>query len=159
MSANAKATKRKKRLSAVEKAILRYGASQIIDLSAQMRKWFSIEDRDFIMKDYEALLQVSEMPDEECSFVKIVEDMVLKGQIDEAYKLCTEKHLSSEKSSYIYKITKIYADFIYKSKDQADILDYNAKNTHTEIDVILKTCAYIVEGLNKNYQIYSKWLV
>ncbi|CAG8752227.1 16728_t:CDS:2, partial [Rhizophagus irregularis] len=157
MSANAKATKRKKRLSAVEKAILRYGASQIIDLSAQMRKWFSIEDRDFIMKDYEALLQVSEMPDEECSFVKIVEDMVLKGQIDEAYKLCTEKHLSSEKSSYIYKITKIYADFIYKSKDQADILDYNAKNTHTEIDVILKTCAYIVEGLNKNYQIYSKW--
>jgi hypothetical protein len=75
MSANAKATKRKKRLSAVEKAILRYGASQIIDLSAQMRKWFSIEDRDFIMKDYEALLQVSEMPDEECSFVKIVEDV------------------------------------------------------------------------------------
>jgi len=94
------------------------------------------------------------MPDEECSFIKIVEDMVHKGKVDEAYKFCMEKHLSSEKNSYIYKIGKIYADFIYKSQDQADILDYNAKNTHT---VILKACAYIIEGLNKNLQIFPRW--
>ncbi|CAI2196091.1 16943_t:CDS:2, partial [Funneliformis geosporum] len=157
ISANAKAIKKKKRLSAVEKAILRYGASQIIDLSAHMKQWFLIEDREFIMKDYKALLQVSEMPDGECSFIKIVEDMVHKGKVDEAFKFCTEKHLSSEKNSYICKISKIYADFIYKSQDQADILDYNAKNTHTEMDVILKACAYIIEGLNKNLEIFPRW--
>jgi hypothetical protein len=48
---------------------------------------------------------------------------------------------------------------IYKSQDQADILDYNAKNTHTEMDVILKACAYIIEGLNKDLQIFPRWLV
>jgi hypothetical protein len=75
MSENTRATKKKKRLSPVEKAILRYGASQIIDLSAHMKQWFLTEDREFIMKDYKVLLQVSEMPDEECSFIKIVEDV------------------------------------------------------------------------------------
>jgi hypothetical protein len=48
---------------------------------------------------------------------------------------------------------------IYKSQDQADILDFNAKTTHTEMDVILKACAYIIEGLNKNLQIFPRWLV
>ncbi|CAI2193798.1 2845_t:CDS:10, partial [Funneliformis geosporum] len=158
ISANAKAIKRKKRLSAVKKAILCYGASQIIDLSAHTKQWFLIEDREFVMKDYKALLQVSEMPDGECSFIKIVEDMVHKGKVDVAFKFCTEKHLSSENNSYIRKISKIYADFIYKSQDQADFLDYNAKNTHTEMDVILKACSYIIEGLNKNLQIFPRWL-
>ncbi|CAG8732603.1 20724_t:CDS:2, partial [Dentiscutata erythropus] len=36
---NTRATKNKKKLTAVEKAILRYGASNIIDLSAHMKEW------------------------------------------------------------------------------------------------------------------------
>lgn len=104
--------KNKRRLSAVEKVILRYGASQIIDLSAHMKQWFLIEDREFIMKDYKALLQVSEMPDEECSFIKIVEDIVHKGKVDEAFKLCTEKHLSSEKTATYARSAKYMPIYI-----------------------------------------------
>ncbi|GES75685.1 hypothetical protein GLOIN_2v1495217 [Rhizophagus clarus] len=80
-------------------------------ISENAKQWFLIEDREFIMKDYKALLQVSEMSDKECSFIKLVEDMVHKGKIDEAFKFCTEKHLSSGKNSYISKISKIYANF------------------------------------------------
>ena len=48
-SANAIAIKKKKRLSAVEKAILCYGASRIIDLSVHMKQWFSLKDRLFVI--------------------------------------------------------------------------------------------------------------
>ncbi|CAJ0886727.1 11721_t:CDS:2, partial [Entrophospora sp. SA101] len=42
---------------------------------------------------------------------------------------------------------------IYRCKDRVDMLDYG----HTEIDVILKTCSYIIEGLNKDLVIRQKW--
>jgi len=58
ISENAKEMKKKKKLSAIEKAVLRYGLSQIIDLSVHMKQWFSLEDRRFMMKDYMSLLQV-----------------------------------------------------------------------------------------------------
>ncbi|GBC36451.2 hypothetical protein GLOIN_2v1612297 [Rhizophagus irregularis DAOM 181602=DAOM 197198] len=60
-----------------------------------MNKWFCDNDKKFIKKNFESILQVPELIGEENSFVLKVEDM----------------------------ITKIYGDFIYKSKDQADILD------------------------------------
>ncbi|CAH1758472.1 6412_t:CDS:2, partial [Entrophospora sp. SA101] len=41
---------------------------------------------------------------------------------------------------------------IYRCKDRVDMLDYG----HTEIDVILKTCSYIIEGLNKDLVIRQK---
>ena len=69
ISENARTVKNKKRLTAIEKAILRYGASRIIDLSAHMKKWFCENDKKFIKKDYESMLQVSEMTGEESSFV------------------------------------------------------------------------------------------
>ncbi|PKY27670.1 hypothetical protein RhiirB3_443464 [Rhizophagus irregularis] len=157
ISENARTVKNKKRLTAVEKAILRYGASRIIDLSAHMKKWFCENDKKFIKKDYESMLRVPEMTDEENSFVLKVEDMVYKGHVSQAYKYCTEIHSSSIEDSYLYKISKIYGDFIYKSKDQEDILDFTTKSAHTELDVILKACAYIVEGLNKSLTIYPRW--
>ncbi|CAG8623587.1 5625_t:CDS:10 [Gigaspora rosea] len=157
ISENARAIKDKKRLTATEKAILRYGASRLIDLSAHMNKWFCDKDKKFIKKNYESILQFPEMIGEENSFVLKVEDMVRKGDVDKAYKYCMEIHSGSEENSYLYKITKIYGDFIYKSKDQADILDFTMKSAHTEIDVILKACAYIIEGLNKNLVIYPRW--
>lgn len=42
---NSKAYRQKKKLTPIEKATLRYGASKIIDLSAHMRAWFSPTDR------------------------------------------------------------------------------------------------------------------
>ncbi|CAG8647153.1 9010_t:CDS:10, partial [Funneliformis mosseae] len=120
ISENARTVKNKKRLTAIEKAILRYGASRIIDLSAHMKKWFCENDKKFIKKDYESMLRVPEMTGEESSFVLKVED-----------------HLQEQR--------------------QEDILDFTTKGAHTEVDVILKACAYIVEGLNKSLTIYPRW--
>ena len=75
ISANAKAIKKKKKLSPVERAILRYGSSQIIDLSAHMKGWFSLKDREFMMKNYVSLLQVPNLTDEESSFITTVENV------------------------------------------------------------------------------------
>ncbi|GES84158.1 hypothetical protein GLOIN_2v1495217 [Rhizophagus clarus] len=124
ISANARATKKKKRLSAVERAMLRYGSSQIIYLSAHMKGWFSLEDREFMMRNYESLLQVPNLTDEESSFITTVENM----------------------------LSKIYFDFIYRSED-GSILD----PAHTEFDVILKACSYIVEGLRKGLLVQQRW--
>ena len=80
LSANAIAIK-KKRISASEKATLRYGSSRIIDLSTNMRDWFSVDDRKFMMKDHKAVLQVPCMTSEENSFVATVEDVCAIFQI------------------------------------------------------------------------------
>ncbi|CAG8571642.1 3517_t:CDS:10 [Diversispora eburnea] len=144
ISENARATKKKKKLTAIEKAILRYGASNIIDLSAHMKEWFCIDDRKFIIKDYESMLRIPEMATEESSF------LVRKGKIDQAHEYCMDTHVKSEKNSFLYKMSKIYGDFIYKSEDQVNILNVILESTHTEIDVILKACACMVEGPSKN---------
>ncbi|CAG8654074.1 28102_t:CDS:2 [Dentiscutata erythropus] len=151
-SANAMAIKRKKSLSAVEKAILRYGASRIIDLSAHMKQWFSLEDRRFMMKDHMSLLQVPDLTDEESSFITTIENMLIEKRINEAYEFCVKKFTSSDANSYVRKISKIYLDFIYRSED-GDMLD----PAHTEIDIILKACSYIVEGLRKNLVVKQRW--
>ncbi|CAG8614062.1 11431_t:CDS:2, partial [Acaulospora morrowiae] len=152
ISANAVEIKKKKRLSAVEKAILRYGASRIIDLSAHMKEWFSLEDRRFMMNDYMSLLHVPGLKDEESSFVTTIENMVNEKRINEAYEFCVQKFTSSDVNCYVRKISKIYLDFIYRSED-GDILD----SAHTEVDVILKACSYIVEGLRKSLVVKQRW--
>uniref|UniRef100_U9UWP7 Uncharacterized protein n=1 Tax=Rhizophagus irregularis (strain DAOM 181602 / DAOM 197198 / MUCL 43194) TaxID=747089 RepID=U9UWP7_RHIID len=63
ISENARAIKNKKRLTATEKAILRYGASRLIDLSTHMNKWFCDNDKKFIKKNFESILQVPELID------------------------------------------------------------------------------------------------
>ncbi|CAI2184983.1 9461_t:CDS:2, partial [Funneliformis geosporum] len=153
ISANAEAIKKKKKISASEKATLRYGSSRIIDLSTNMTNWFSVNDRKFMMKDHKAILQVPVMTDEENSFVVAVENIICEEKINEAYDFCIKKHINSEKNSYIYKLSKIYSDFIYRCKDQTDMLG----SGHTEIDVILKTCSYIIEGLNQGLVIRQRW--
>ncbi|CAG8652138.1 16528_t:CDS:10 [Funneliformis mosseae] len=152
ISENAKEMKKKKKLSAIKKAVLRYGLSQIIDLSAHMKQWFSLEDRRFMMKDYMSLLQVPGLKDEETSFVTTIEKIVLEKRINEAYEFCTRKFTSSEANSYMRKISKVYLDFIYRSED-GDMLD----SAHTEIDIILKACSYIVEGLRKSLVVKQRW--
>ncbi|CAG8674551.1 5810_t:CDS:10, partial [Acaulospora morrowiae] len=152
ISANVVEIKKKKRLSAIEKATLRYGASRIIDLSAHMKEWFSLKDRRFMMKDYKSLLQVPGLKNEESSFVTTIENMVNEKRINEAYEFCVQKFTGSDVNSYIRKISKIYLDFIYRSED-GDVLD----SAHTEIDVILKACSYIVEGLRKCLVVKQRW--
>ncbi|CAG8711541.1 4674_t:CDS:2, partial [Rhizophagus irregularis] len=75
ISENAHTVKNKKRLTAIKKAILRYGSLRIIDLSTHMKKWFCENDKKFIKKDYESMLRVLKMTGKESSFVLKVEDI------------------------------------------------------------------------------------
>ncbi|CAG8488087.1 1962_t:CDS:2 [Diversispora eburnea] len=95
-----------KKLTATEKAILRYGASNIIDLSAHM-SWFCVDDKKFIVKNYKSMLRIPELAVEEKSFVLKIENMVHEGKVNQAYKYCMEIHIKSEENSYLYKISKI----------------------------------------------------
>jgi hypothetical protein len=36
--------------------------------------------------------------------------MILKGDVNGAYKLCIENHVDSEENGYMHKISKIYAE-------------------------------------------------
>ncbi|CAG8770658.1 2130_t:CDS:2, partial [Dentiscutata heterogama] len=45
---------------------------------------------------------------------------------------------------------------LYNVKDGNDLLYCGGKH-HTEIDVIVKTCSYIVNGLQNGTGIYCKW--
>ncbi|CAG8513839.1 10694_t:CDS:2 [Dentiscutata heterogama] len=152
VSANAEKVKNKKRLTIYEKAILRYGVSNIIDLSV-MNEWFSAKDIKFMAKDYIDLLKVPQLPAEENTFISKVESMTLKGDANGAYKFCIETHVNSEENNYMYKISKIYSEL---SKNKVDILDY-AGDTHTELDVIMKAFGYIIEGLNNGFGTHQKW--
>ncbi|RIA79469.1 hypothetical protein C1645_71836 [Glomus cerebriforme] len=118
-----------------------------------MKDWFSADDRKFMIKNHNAMLQVPRMADKESLFVATVENMIFEEKASEAYKFCIETHLNSKENSYLYKLSKIYCDVIYRCKDQNDMLDCG----HTEIDVILKLCSYIIEGLNKNLVISQRW--
>ncbi|CAG8438799.1 7487_t:CDS:2 [Scutellospora calospora] len=73
VSKYSKAYKQKKRLTSIEKATLRYGASKIIDLSAHMRAWFLLPDRHFMTKNHETLLTIPELPDDVNTFILKVE--------------------------------------------------------------------------------------
>ncbi|CAG8783152.1 4688_t:CDS:2, partial [Gigaspora rosea] len=145
---NTRATKKKKKLTAVEKAILRYSASNIIDLSAHMKEWFCVDDRKFMSKDYESMLQIPELAPEESSFV-------LKVEEQDIWRLVG--YLVLPGLYFLIPILIINIFSIYKSEDQVNILDFTPESTHTEVDVIVKACAYVVEGLCKNLEVYSTW--
>ncbi|RUS24629.1 hypothetical protein BC938DRAFT_473305, partial [Jimgerdemannia flammicorona] len=73
ISINVKTIKNKKRPVAFE-AILRYGVSGIIDLSSNMKGWFTLEDRKFMAKNHEIALRVPELPEDVNTFISTVED-------------------------------------------------------------------------------------
>ncbi|CAJ0890232.1 6230_t:CDS:2, partial [Entrophospora sp. SA101] len=107
----------------------------------------------FMMKNHNAILQVPGMAVEESSFVTTVENMICEQKANEAYKFCIETHIDSKENSYIDLILcSVFIDAKTRCKDRVDMLDYG----HTEIDVILKTCSYIIEGLNKDLVIRQK---
>lgn len=73
VSEYSKRYKQKKRLTPVERAVLRYGASRLIDLSAHMRAWFTNNDRHFMTKNYEDMLKVPELPEDINMFISTIE--------------------------------------------------------------------------------------
>ncbi|CAG8602974.1 6424_t:CDS:2 [Funneliformis caledonium] len=154
---NSEAFKYKKRPTAIEKATLRYGASNIIDLSAHMKGWFTIEDKKFMTKKHEAILRVPDLPEDVNTFISTVEDMVRRREVKKAHGMCLKKIEESDEKSCMYKVGKIYSDFIFKSKNTDNILSCGGHNESTEIDAILKACWYIIEALMEGSQIHSKW--
>ncbi|CAJ0839686.1 22011_t:CDS:2, partial [Entrophospora sp. SA101] len=82
---------------------------------------------------------------------------VPNGDFNLAYKLCIDTHSNSPTGSSIYKITKIYCDFLYKTKDGRDMLFYDSKK-NTEIDVVIYAFSYIMDLLNQGLEIQEKWL-
>jgi hypothetical protein len=107
---NAEAMKRKAKPTAVEKVFLRYGASKIIDLSAHMREWFSLEDRQHMTKDHAAIVEPKKLPAEVDVFITNVEQMVRRGDINPAYKFAVESHANASPYSELDKITKVYSE-------------------------------------------------
>ncbi|RHZ68816.1 hypothetical protein Glove_293g4 [Diversispora epigaea] len=151
--ANALTIENKKSMTAIEKATLCYGASRIIDLSTHMKEWFSIEDRKFIMDKHESVLKVPEIFLDERNFILLIEKMINQKRIDDAYESCIQKHCNSERNSHMYKISKIYSDFIFKCMDD-NMLD----STHTKVDVMINACSYIIQTLGKGLTIQQRWM-
>ncbi|CAG8700157.1 3310_t:CDS:10, partial [Cetraspora pellucida] len=156
ISRHAEILKDKKKINAADKATLRYGMSRIIDLSAHMRGWFSASERQHMTKDYEEILKVPELAEDANEFIAKVERMVKEGNVNEAYKYCLNQHADASVNTCLYKITRVYSDFLFKVKDGNDLLDCAGEH-HTEIDVIVKACAYIVDGLLNGNGIHCKW--
>ncbi|GET04711.1 hypothetical protein GLOIN_2v1495217 [Rhizophagus clarus] len=141
------------KLTAEEKATLTYGVSRVIDLSAHMRAWFTEVERQDVMKDYEEILKIPKLTEDINKFIAKVEK---EGDANGTYKYCLNQHADASVNTWFYKISKIYGDFLYKVKD-GNVLLYCGGKRHTEIDVIVKTCSYIVNGLQNGTGIYCKW--
>ncbi|CAG8457904.1 9048_t:CDS:10 [Cetraspora pellucida] len=156
LSQHTEMLKNKKKLTAEEKATLRYGVSRVIDLSAHMRVWFTETERQDMMKDHEEILKVPELTKDINEFIAKVEKMIKEGDANGAYKYCLNQHADASVNTCFYKISKIYGDFLYNVKDGNDLL-YCGGEHHTEIDVIVKTCSYIVNGLQNGTEIHCKW--
>ncbi|CAG8455283.1 13466_t:CDS:10, partial [Dentiscutata heterogama] len=155
LSQHTEMLKNKKKLTAEEKATLRYGVSRVIDLSAHMRVWFTETERQDMMKDHEEILKVPELTKDINEFIAKVEKMIKEGDANGAYKYCLNQHADASVNTCFYKISKIYGDFLYNVKDGNDLL-YCGGEHHTEIDVIVKTCSYIVNGLQNGTEIHCK---
>ncbi|CAG8485990.1 16671_t:CDS:2 [Dentiscutata erythropus] len=136
--------KKKETLSLVERATLRYGMSKVIDLSAHMQDWFSEIDIQHMVKDHVAVLTVPVLDEEVNTFIADVEK---KGGPNKAYKYCLEKHTNSPTNSSCFDLSLICFYSLFEVKDDDDLLV--CSEGYTEIDIIIKTCSYIMKGLRK----------
>nr|CAG8437221.1 8748_t:CDS:2 [Entrophospora candida] len=85
--------------------------------------------------------KVPEMAVEESSFVTTVESQTRR------MSFVLRRTLIPKRTATCTNLVKYIPTY------QIDMLDYG----HTEIDVILKTCSYIIEGLNKDLVIRQRW--
>ncbi|CAJ0895818.1 12882_t:CDS:2 [Entrophospora sp. SA101] len=80
VSSHIEVTKNKKKLTPVDKAILRYGASKLIDLSSKMNGWFTLDQMNFMINDHKKLIILPDLPEEINIFICNIEkvDIFLK---------------------------------------------------------------------------------
>nr|CAG8561190.1 236_t:CDS:2 [Entrophospora candida] len=122
VSSHIEVTKNKKKLTPVDKAILRYGASKLIDLLSKMNGWFTLDQMNFMINDHKKSIILLDLPEE------------IKIFISETYKYCIEEHSNSELGSDLYLVSKVYLDFLYETLDGSDMLGRD----YTECDIIIK---------------------
>ncbi len=72
----AKSTKAKEKFDAIERATLRYCVSRIIDLSAHMRDWFSVDEFESMKEDYKTILKIPDLEEEVNVFITEVEKVI-----------------------------------------------------------------------------------
>ncbi|CAG8798656.1 35068_t:CDS:2, partial [Racocetra persica] len=65
--------KHKEKLNPKERATVRYCMSKIIGLSTHMKEWFTIQDRQYIIKKCEPILIIPELGEEVDMFINNVE--------------------------------------------------------------------------------------
>ncbi|CAH1759960.1 8899_t:CDS:2 [Entrophospora sp. SA101] len=99
------------------------------------------------------MLKIPELSDESNKFISKVEEMIKAGNETQAYKYCLKEHMDSQSYSCLYKITKIYSDFLYETLDGNDMLGKD----YTECDIIIKTFSYVIKALEKKQPINQKW--
>ncbi|GBB91906.1 hypothetical protein RclHR1_19350002 [Rhizophagus clarus] len=121
-----------------------------------MRAWFTEVKCQDVMKDHKEILKIPKLTENINEFIAKVEKMVKEDDANGAYKYCLNQHADISVNTWFYKISKIYGDFLYKVKD-GNVLLYCGSELHIEIDVIVKTCSYIVNGLQNGTGIYCKW--
>ncbi|CAJ0841719.1 16157_t:CDS:2 [Entrophospora sp. SA101] len=73
VSSHIEVTKNKKKLTPVDKAILRYGASKLIDLSSKMNGWFTLDQMNFMINDHKKLIILPDLPEEINIFICNIE--------------------------------------------------------------------------------------
>ena len=72
----AKSTKGRETLTVIEKATLRYSVSRLIDLSAHMQDWFTVEELEFMKDDYKTILKVFDLEDDINIFITEVKKVI-----------------------------------------------------------------------------------
>ncbi|CAI2175508.1 10926_t:CDS:2, partial [Funneliformis geosporum] len=150
----AKSTKGRETLTAIERSTLRYSVSRLIDLSAHMQDWFTVEELEFMKENYKTILKVPDLEDD-VNFLSLKWkrwlEMTQTMLINFAWK-----NTNSAFNSCMYKISKIYDDFLFEVKDGTNMLDCGDES-YTEVDIITKATSYIVKALIKGLKIYYKW--
>ena len=66
-------SRNKKKLTPMDKAILRYGASKLIDLSSKMNEWFTLDQMNFMINNHKKLIILQDLPEKISIFMHNIE--------------------------------------------------------------------------------------
>ncbi|CAH1769306.1 13139_t:CDS:2, partial [Entrophospora sp. SA101] len=135
-----------------QKALQRYSASRIIDLSSSMKDYFTEDEQ----KKMKCSINIDEFKTSTNNFIMDIEKLIDQGETNQAYLRCLDTHIHSEINTELYKISKVYGDFLYKTKNGKSFLNNN-DNRYTETDIIVKSVEYIINGLTPDFDFSQKW--
>ncbi|CAJ0831497.1 1902_t:CDS:2, partial [Entrophospora sp. SA101] len=118
-----------------QKALQRYSASRIIDLSSSMKDYFTEDEQ----KKMKCSINIDEFKTSTNNFIMDIEKLIDQGETNQAYLRCLDTHIHSEINTELYKISKVYGDL------------------YTETDIIVKSVEYIINGLTPDFDFSQKW--